>query len=174
MRRLLSISVTMVLIGGLAGCGGSDDGDAGGAGGTTTSGPTVTRAMTTVTSSSTDDISPANCPELAEMIGNANFAAAGLAGVSGSPATISADFLQEVADRAPAEIRADFQIIADAAAAFFEAAEKAGIDFNDPMSFAGLDQAAIEDLEQAGEIWESDEVRAAEAKVQSFFERECS
>lgn len=177
--RHLAILVVLALT--LLGCGGSDsDTDTPttapvtttGSGDTTTTSPAATA---TSTSGSNGGVILANCPEL--MTWTNDFVMASQAAFGGTSPTgfeYTAEYFQEFADRAPAEIRDDMQVIADAFGGFFDALAELDVDFGDPAALATLTPAQIEQLEDAAGMMDSDAVGQAGDNINSFFERECS
>ncbi len=187
MRKLIMLVTVLSLVG--TGCGGAADEGSG-----TTSPGAVTTAETAATpapdvddtpatteaAGTPDDEQPAfrpeNCPELMALLRDASAAMASMGGAGGpgSPFEYSAGYFQELADRAPAEIKEDMEIFAAALEDFYQAVEETGLDFTDPASIASMDPADLEKLEQAAAVMETPEVEEANNNIQAFFERECS
>lgn len=179
--RFYTICCALTLI--LTACGGGDED----AGGSDTSAPATTTTTTTDTATTPappttlgdpdddDDMSPANCPELAQWAME-SVSATQAAFAGGGPAGLdfTAEYFQEFADRAPAEIRDDMQIFADAFQAFFTELDNLGIDFTDPEQFTTLTEDDIEKLEAATAELDSEAVEQALNRIEAFFERECS
>jgi hypothetical protein len=129
--RKNTISVVLLLVVAalglaVAGCGGSDNKTSGGTTAATTEVATTTEATTTeaattvaattvaATTTSTDVsgvASAANCRELAGLGAKLGQA---LSGAGGGDIEAVATFLKQFADKTPADIRADFQVVADA------------------------------------------------------------
>lgn len=128
------------------------------------------------TSGSVDDISALNCPELVSWWSQA--AAAMQTGPLGAGATtgfeVNEQFYQEIAAAAPAEIKSDMQVIADAFSAYVGALQDAGVNFEDPSSFMSMTPDQISQLEAAAESIDTPAVEQAGDNIQAFFERECS
>ncbi len=173
-RRTLALVASMVLL--LAACGGTSDPI------TQSDEPTTTPAVTqpapaeedpgTATDPvvDADEPSPVNCPELVAAISGAANAAAAL---GGDPSQFPVANTRALADRLP-EIRDDLLIVADAYDTFFQRLEELGVDFTDPSSLAGLDEATMAELDAVGAALDSDEVGQANENIQAFFDRECS
>lgn len=173
-----SITVFIALVLALQGCGGSD-GDADSPAPATTTPAGTVGPSTTGSSIDFDDgsdMSPLNCPELLnwamDSVSAASAAFSG--GSSAGGVEFTADYFQEFADRAPAEIRSDMQLFADAFGEFWETLEDLGFDYTDPQSMASMDQATIAELESAAALLDTDEVQQAADNIAAFFERECS
>jgi hypothetical protein len=88
---------------------------------------------TTTEDSDSDTISPVNCPEsLAWASDSAAATNAAFAGGAGNAAgfEFTADYFQELADRAPSEIRDDMEALSS----FSSTLDEMDIDFTDPSS----------------------------------------
>ncbi len=84
----------------------------------------------------------------------------------------TARLMEEVARAAPDEIKQDMQTLAEAFAAFAEAAAEAGVDFANPATFT---PEAIEELESAAAAtFDSPEVQDAGDRVSTFFDEKCA
>ena len=81
-----------------------------------------------------------------------------------------ADTWQEIADRAPGDIKDEMQTIAAALNDLAEGFE--GVDLSNPASFT--DPAVQQQLEQAGEAIDTDEFNAAQDAVEAWFDENCS
>ncbi len=187
MRKLIMLVTVLALVG--TGCGGAADEGSGttSLGAVTTAGETPTTPAsdvddtpaTTEAAGTPDDeqspFRPENCPELMALLRDASAAASmGGAAGPGSPFEYSAGYFQELADRAPAEIKEDMEIFATALEGFYQAVGETGLDFTDPASIASMDPADLEKLEQAAAVMDTPEVEEANNNIQAFFERECS
>ena len=177
MRGLIVPIVVLTLL--LGACGGSTE-EAADSPAPTSAAPSpaedaATTAAPSDDASSDDGASPENCPELLAAASSA-VAAVQLTGGVGPEASaeFTAEYLRELAERAPAEIRDDLEILAEALAGFYETIDASGIDLSDPSSFSNLDASEIQKLEAAVEAMDTPEVDQANQNIQAFFERECS
>jgi hypothetical protein len=81
---------------------------------------------------------------------------------------------EDMVKASPSEIRSDMQVIADALISWVTELEKVGVNLNDPSSFARLDPAKLQQLENASKKLEDPKVEAAFDKVDKFFTSKCS
>jgi hypothetical protein len=96
-------------------------------------------------------------------------ASMGLLGQGGDP-TDAADSLAAMSGAAPAEIADDFEILAEAYAAFAAALEDAGVDFSDAGSLSSPEaQAAL----AAGEAFASSDVEEASENISEYMDEVC-
>lgn len=111
-----------------------------------------------------------DCVQLAQAmqgIDDADFASTGDFGVV-------ADRFKDVADKAPREIRDDMKVVAGAFAAFADLLDDVGFDPGDPSTLLNLSDADIERIDKASDKIETPEVKAAAARLETFFEANCS
>ena len=97
-------------------------------------------------------------------------ASMGLLGQGGDP-TDAADSLTAMSGAAPAEIADDFEILAEAYAAFAAALEDAGVDFSDPGSMSSPEAQAA--LTTAGEAFASSDVEEASNNISEYMDEVC-
>ena len=110
-----------------------------------------------------------DCADL--FAGMASAASAfGGTGPDGGDLTDVAEYFDEIADKVPDEISADFRIFADAYGEFAEAAADAGIDFSKPET---MSPAALEKMGEAAEVFNDPEVQAASERVSEYTEETC-
>jgi hypothetical protein len=113
----------------------------------------------------------ANCPELINMFGGFAFT---------NPDSFGEDFdasieaLQTAADRAPDEIKADMQLLADAIAGFFGTLEEFEVDFSNPASLASLSAEEQAELTAAMESFDTPELAEASERLNTYFTEKCS
>jgi hypothetical protein len=165
--RLLTIAVVLLLALAGASCGG-DDGE--------TAGDTDTVTLKTTTDETTeetdtdetvgDSLASEDCQELIN-------ASASLSQALGSGGTDSdlddvSTFFDEFAEEAPEEIRADFQVLADAYEAYAEAI--AGIDL---QSGETPDPEALQQLQDALTSIDQEEVTAASERISAWANENC-
>lgn len=93
-------------------------------------------------------------------------------GDSFDPDTIASS-LRQYAQSGPPEIRDDLVILADAWATYLKVLTDAGIDLNDPTSFANLDQAQLAKYAEAAAAIDSAAVQQASANVEAFITAKC-
>jgi len=178
--RYTAVLVALLLC--LPGCGGSDSDSDSPATSTTTAAASDATTTTqppsqpSTTAAGSSDGSSIDCPALEawarDSIAAINPAFAG-GGTSTEGAEFTAEFFQEFADRAPSEIRADFQIFADAYQGFFAAIEELGFDFSDPTAIANMDVEDMAALDEAVGMMYTPTVNEELDKIEAFFEREC-
>lgn len=84
-----------------------------------------------------------------------------------------ANSLRQYAASGPAEIRDDLLTLADAWATYVKVLSDAGIDLNDPTSFANLDQAQLAKFAEAAAAIDSAEVVQASANVEAYIAANC-
>lgn len=83
-----------------------------------------------------------------------------------------ADGLERTAANAPAEIRSDFEVMADTFGQVAEAFEDLDIDFSDPEAMY-TDPAAIQALEEMGQIFEDPRFDEASEAIDQWMEANC-
>jgi hypothetical protein len=170
--RLLTIAVVLVLALAGASCGGDDEEAAGDTDTvtleTTTDETTTDEETTEETDTETvgDSLASEDCQELIN-------ASASLSQAFGSPGTDSdlddvSTFFDEFAEEAPEEIRADFQVLADAYAAYAEAIE--GIDLQSGQT---PDPEALQQLQDALTSIDQEEVTAASERISAWANENC-
>ncbi len=76
----------------------------------------------------------------------------------------------EIADAAPSEIKADFQVLADAFAKYDEVMES--IDYN--FLAAASDPEAAANLEELDTVFDSDALEASSANIEAWMETNCT
>jgi hypothetical protein len=167
LKRMLALLVAGTML--FAACGGGDDdgGDGGGGTETGTDGGTETG---TDGDGDIGVIDSAQCAEVAAAMAAA--AQAIPAAFTGSASDLEASIqqMQAFADAAPDEISADLQTIYAAYAEF--AAALADADF-DPASGQAPPPEVIAALEEASAALDTEEVQAAVARVNAYFEGGC-
>jgi len=175
----LRLKLTSVLLIGLvaivaAGCGGSKKETSATTTAETTTTETTTAEDTTAAETTTEDDSSAggggfasskNCLELLNL--SASFAKA-FAATENDDLDTTAKFFQEVADKAPGEIKADFQIIAKAFTAYAKALVDAGLK---PGAQPTPEQIAA--LTKAAESFSVPEVTKASERISAWSEKNC-
>lgn len=85
-----------------------------------------------------------------------------------------ADVLDDAAGRMPAEIRDDFQVIADGYRRFADALDELDVDFADPAAMAALGPEDFAALEAAGQAFAASEFAAAGRNIDAFLTENCS
>lgn len=167
--RFRAFSLLIVLL--LAACGGSATPDADDPG--DTDDPTTTTTATVDDDDDTDDGQTSGLPAgecLSIGVALSQAASLGMLGQSGD-VTDAADSLSSMAGAAPAEIADDFEILAEAYAAFAAALEDAGVDFNDPGSLSSPEAQAA--LAAAGEAFAAPEVEEASNNISDYMDEVC-
>jgi hypothetical protein len=168
--RLLTIAVVLLLALAGVGCGGDDDEAAGDTDTvtleTTTDETTTDDETTDEDETVGDSIESDECQELIQ-------ASASLSQALGSGGTDSelddvSTFFDEFAEEAPEEIRADFQVLADAYEAYAEAI--AGIDL---QAGETPDPEALQQLQEALESIDQAEVTAASERISAWTTENC-
>lgn len=161
MRRIGAVVLTAVLGLGLVACGSDSKDDASG--------------TTTEADVSGDVAASAFAGDCAAFV-NA-FAGAGASVGSAFSGTSDAadlekvaEYFEEVADKLPKDIRADFQIFAQAYADFAKAMAEANIDFSNPAS---MNPEALAELEKLGKAFEDSKVQEASDRVQAYVDANC-
>lgn len=162
MRRIGAVALTAVLGLGLVACGSGGKTDA--------SGTTTTKA-----DGNGDVAASAFAGDCAAFV-NA-FAGAGAAVGSAFSGTADAadlekvaEYFDTVADKLPKEIRADFQVFAQAYADFAKAMADAKIDFSNPAS---MNPEALAQLEKLSKAFQDSKVQEASARVQAYADANC-
>ena len=176
--RHVAILAVIALV--LMGCGGSD-GDADPSSTTATTSADETTTVPTIQTTTTeaesgDDFSPETCPTLMNWANDSVMAfqaAFGGGGTGASGVEFSADYFQAFADEAPDEIADDVQVFADAFDAFFTALEDMGSDLTDPSAMAGMTAAQVQQLEEATELMDNEEVEQAADNIEAYLEDVC-
>jgi hypothetical protein len=171
-RTLLSL-VAIPLLALLIACGGdkkddsssSSDGDSGGSSSSQSSGSSGDDRA-----SSSDSVSLENCKEYASLE-TAALAAFGTS--SSGQFKFDKGAFDKIVKASPKEIRADMQILVDALVGYFEVLDKAGLTDPSKLDPAKL-QAAQADLEKAAAKMEEKKVVDASARVEAYFEKNCS
>jgi hypothetical protein len=122
--------------------------------------------------SSDGDLSLENCKQYASFAASA---AGAFASTSSTGAfKIDKNALNDMLKKSPKEIQGDMKIIVDAFVGYVEALDKAGVNLNDPSSFARLDSAKLAQVEAAAEKFDDPKIEAASDRVDAFFTKECS
>jgi hypothetical protein len=155
----------------LAACGGSATPDADDPGDTDDQGTTTTAAVDDPDDD--DDTQTAGLPAgecLSIGVALSQAASMGLLGQGGDP-TDAADSLAAMSGAAPAEIADDFEILAEAYAAFAAALEDAGVDFSDAGSLSSPEAQAA--LAAAGEAFASSDVEEASENISEYMDEVC-
>ena len=88
----------------------------------------------------------------------------------GEDLSVSAEAFQAAADSAPDEISGDFETLAEAFTEYIDRLQDAGVDLDDPTSFAGADATAFQD---AVEPLTSPEVEEAGDSIQAWADANC-
>lgn len=138
----------------------------------TTTEETTTEETTETETTSSDDNTPSfasskNCLELLNL--SAAFAKAAAATDGKNDLDTTVDFFNQVADKAPDEIKGDFKIVAKAFAAYAKALEDA--DFK-PGQQPTPEQ--IEKLTKAAESFNSADVQKASEHISAWSKKNCS
>jgi hypothetical protein len=172
LTRLIAIPFVLALVVAVAGCGGSKKSTT-----TTTTTTTTTAAAettTTTTNAATTTTAAGTATGLAglgalgkcsALVSLAEAYAQAIAGTGGDPAK-EAGVLQDYANKAPSDIRADFQVLAAAWAKF--ATQYKGFstaDLTNPANLAKM-QAALKPLE-------SSDVQAASQHISTWVQNGC-
>jgi len=160
MRRIGAVAVAALL--GLAACGGGDDGEA-----------TGDTDATTTTAGAGGDASDflGECAEFSEaFVGAGAAVGSAFSGAASDGLDDAAAYFEQVAARVPKEIRADFEVFAEAYGDFAKAIAEADIDFSDPSS---IDPAKLAELESVSEAFSSAEVEEASANIEAYFKANC-
>jgi hypothetical protein len=176
----LSLILLPVLALGIA-CGGGDDDDGGDGGSDGGSQPTAAATSggggsgggggsTSPTSepSNDDEVNLEDCEAVQELAGFAGIEAFDPTGEDFDP-----DIYQELADRAPDEIKDDMQTFADAFSEFFGLLEELNVDFSNPASFASLSAADQARLDEASQAFSDPELEEAINNIEAYFEERC-
>jgi hypothetical protein len=169
--RLLTIALVLALALVGAGCGGGDDESSGDTTNTTTE-ETFTFDTTEDTETdetdtdATDGLATGECQELVDASTQLS-QAFGSAGASGDLGD-SSEFFDEFADRAPEEIRGDFQILAEA---YSEYADALGdVDLQSGVTPSAEDLQA---LQEALRSIDQEEVTAASQRIADWATENC-
>lgn len=171
--RLLTIALVLALAAVGAGCGGSDDESSGDTTETTTEETftfdTTEDTETDGTETDTDDtdgLATGECRELVDASSQLS-QALGAAGASGDLGD-SSEFFDEFADRAPDEIRDDFQILAEAYSEYADALGDVDLQSGETPSAEDLQalQEALSSIDQA-------EVTAASQRISEWATANC-
>lgn len=96
------------------------------------------------------------------------------AAASGNPSKdleTAATYFQDIADKLPKEIRADFAVFADAYGRYAKALVDADIDFSDPSA---MDAEQMVKLSALGKDFSEPAVARATANVQAYLEAHCT
>jgi len=173
--RWLTIAVALtalVLVG--AGCGGDDDAASDATTLTeattdeTTTDDTITDETTTDTDDSDDfDLASGECAELVEAGTKLSEAFGAAGGTDGDFDDVST-FFDEFADSAPEEIRADFQILADAWDEYADILPDLQVEPGETP-----DPEALAQLQQALAAIDQEEVAAASERISAWAEANC-
>jgi hypothetical protein len=176
MRRVLILLVAVLFVVAIAGCGGGDeaasDTDTTEVTETTTDETPTDETTTDETTTDTDnDLGAFASGECAELVqaSQALGAALAAAGSSGSDLTESSEAFQEFVDKAPEEIRADVQILADAYAKYADALQDIDLQSGETPSAEDVEQ-----LTQAMEAVDQAEVTAAAQRLSTWATENCS
>lgn len=159
-KRLGSLALAVTLGFTMVACGGGDD-KASTEGTTTTAGSDDGNGVAAFTE---------DCAELTQAFAGAYASIGAGFGGAGSELDDAAEYFEKVADNLPKEIRADFQLFAEAYAEFAKAMADADIDMSNPAS---MDPEQMEKLQKIGESLEGPEIEEASANVQAYLETEC-
>ncbi len=108
------------------------------------------------------------CLDLALSFGQAF--SQGFQGGGDGDLSVSAEAFQAAADSAPDEISGDFETLAEAFTEYIDRLQDAGVDLDDPTSFAGADATAFQD---AVEPLTSPEVEEAGDNIQAWTDANC-
>ena len=97
-------------------------------------------------------------------------AAAAFGGTEGEDLNDVASYYEEIADKVPEDIKADFEVFAAAFSEFAEAAADAGVDFSDPST---MTPEALQEMGEAAEALNDPEVQEASQRISTFAEETC-
>lgn len=165
MSRLGALTIAALLSLGAVACGG-DDGDED-ASATTTEDPVEGSDATTDDLAGLDDVDLSG--ECEFLLGAATAFSSAFSGEEADFDDIAQGF-EELADGAPDELQDDVEVLAQA---YREFADTIGdVDFNDPGAFS--DPEVQERFAEAGAIFDSEEVAAANENFTNFAEENCS
>lgn len=84
-----------------------------------------------------------------------------------------AEQFSNAAERAPSEIRADVQAVAEVLTEYAAVLDEVGFDFSDPSSAVNLTEEDINRLEEATTGFDDEELEAAGARIEAFLEENC-
>jgi len=160
-RVLLVVLLSVAFVGA---CGGGDDDD-------TAAEPAASDDADSGSNGGIGDIFDAErCAREVSRMAEAQ--AAALQAATGNVATLeeAAEAFEELADAAPAEIRADMQIVAEGYTEYTRILAEANFD---PSGGQAPSQESLEKLQEAGERIDTEEFRAASERVSRWFEEEC-
>lgn len=160
-KRLGSFALAVLLGFTMVACGGGDD--------------STSNEETTTTAGSNDDNDftalRGDCAELTKAYAGAYASiGAGLGGAAGSELEDAAEYFENVADSLPKEIRADFELFAEAYAKFAEGMADLDIDLSNP---AAMDPEQMAKLQELGESLEGPEIEEASANVEAYLDAKC-
>lgn len=161
MRRLGAVVLTAVLGLGLVACGSDDKTDA--------------SADTTTTEANRSDVAAnvfaGDCAAFVSAFAGASAAVGSAFGGADADLKEAAEYFERVADKLPKEIRADFQIFAEAYADFAKAMAEANIDFSNPAS---MNPEALAELEKLSKAFEDSEVQEASERIEAYIDANCN
>lgn len=160
-KRLGSLALALTLGLTMVACGGGDDDKASTEDSTTTTGSDDGDGIAAFTE---------DCAELTQAFAGAYASIGAGFGAGGSELDDAAEYFENVADKLPKEIRADFQLFAEAYGEFAKAMAEADIDMSNPAS---MDPDQMEELQKIGESLEGPEIEEASANVQAYLEAKC-
>lgn len=170
MQRVGALAVAAIFAVGLTACG--DDGDGG------DEAADVGETTTTADDSSSDDTDltdfdfTGECAAFVEAFGAAGASiGSAFSGGSGDDLEEVASYFEEVADDVPEDIRADFEVFAEAYADFARALAESGVDFSDPQ---GADPEALAALQEVSEAFSAPEVQEASDNINAWVEANCT
>lgn len=171
--RVQAVVLAVVLVVGVAACGGGDAPEVVSQAPSTTDGGTTTETDDTTDFGSIDDLAPGVLPDGAEECIEIGLAYASLSlgmlggafGASASDLEQMNSELEDLEAKLPAEIRDDFQVVGEAIAEFGNAMTAAGGNILDPANQQAMEEAAA--------AMETPEVKAAQAEIEAYLDREC-
>ncbi len=170
--RLLTIAVVCVLALTGAACGGGDDETAGETDTVTleTTIDETTTDDTTTEETDTDTVGDSLASEDCQELINASASLSRAFGSAGADSDLEdvSTFFDEFAEEAPEEIRADFQVLADAYEAYAEAIE--GIDLQSGQT---PDPETLQQLQDALTSIDQEEVTAASERISAWANENC-
>lgn len=166
MRRTAVAAIVLAVLLTAAGCGGDDDEAAADTEAAATATPAATDAEASEESETPDFASSENCTALAALGVKVSLA---LGGAGGADVEETKKHLNEFADEAPEEIRADFAVIADAYAKIGDTLGDLGLTAGETPSVE--DQARLQEL--AAEL-DQPALTSANENITAWVNKNCS
>jgi hypothetical protein len=165
-RAILLLGIGVLLLT-AAGCGGDDD-DEGSAAETQVVAVEATESEESEESEEADALDFASAGNCQELVGLGMKVATALSGTDTSDLDTTGEFLDEFADQAPEEIRADFEVIAKA---YGKIAEVMGdVDF---AAGETPDAEQLQELQELSNELNTAEVTAANENITAWVEENC-